>query len=269
MDDITIRALKTLKDVASIIAEDTRSYRILAARHGIPNKPVYSLYKGNESARVEQILPDLQGGLEAALVSECGTPAVYDPGALLVRRCLESGVSVVPIPGPSSLTALLSVAGIFSGDIVFLAFLPKKHPVKEIIRVLESRSVAVFFEHPRRFHKTIKELYVQAGSSRMVLGREMTKHFEEIWSGTVDDAKTKFEGRVLKGEIAVMVEPPAGRLDRTADEIQMDQQRLRETLLLSKNANVPLSSAVRQIAREMGLPKRDVYALALKVWESE
>ena len=207
LEDITLRALKILKEVEAVIAEDTRTFRKLSLRHSLPPKPVYSLYQGNESARVEQLLPRLQAGLEAALVTESGTPAVSDPGALLVRRCLESAVRVVPIPGPSALTAALSIAGVFAGRVTFVGFLSRKNPALDLLEILHSGSAAVFFEHPGRLARTIAQVSEAAPGARLVIGRELTKQFEEVWSGTAADAAGAFAARTVKGEGVVGAEP--------------------------------------------------------------
>ncbi len=264
MDDITLRALKTLREADAIVAEDTRTYRKLSTRHGIPNKPVYSLYKGNESARVENLLPKLQEGLNAALVSESGTPAVSDPGALLVRRCLESAVPVIPIPGPSSLTAILSVAGIFSDRVTFFGFLSKKKSIKQIVETVESGGAAVFFENPRRLVPTLEQLSSALPEARLVIGRELTKRFEEIWSGRLDAGVAAFEKRNLKGEIAVVIEPGSSS-GRKSDAVP-DFREARTALSKLREANISLSTAVRQVARELSLSRRALYAEALKLY---
>lgn len=264
MDDITLRALKTLREADAIVAEDTRTYRKLSTRHGIPNKPVYSLYKGNESARVDDLLPKLQEGLNAALVSESGTPAVSDPGALLVRRCLESGVAVVPVPGPSSLTAILSASGIFSERVTFFGFLSQRKSIKKIVETVKSDAAAVFFENPRRLVSTLEQLSSALPDARVVIGRELTKRFEEIWSGRLDAVAAAFEKRTLKGEIAVMVEP--GSSSERKEAAPPDFREARTALSQLREANISLSTAVRQVARELSLPRRALYAEALKLY---
>ena len=262
LDDMTIRAVDTLRKVEAIIAEDTRTYRKLSTRFSIPNKPVYSLYKGNESARTEQLLPKLLEGLEAALVSESGTPTVSDPGALLVRRCLDSGVRVVPIPGPSTLTALLSASGIFCPHFTFLGFLPDKKPVEAVVKALDAGNTVVFFENPRRMAAVLDQLAAAAPTARLVVGRELTKKFEEIWSCRAADAPEMFRLKSLKGEMAVVVEPDRG----AAADREPDLTNLRSSLSRFRNDSVPLATAVRRLADDFDLPRRRIYAEALKLY---
>ena len=270
MDDITLRALKTLQGADAIITEDTRTYRKLAERHAIPNKPVYSLYKGNESARVEQILPMLAEGLSAALVSESGTPAVSDPGALLVRRCLDAGIQVIPVPGPSTLTAAMSIAGIFSGPITFFGFLPKKNPAADVISALDGGATAVFFERPDRLPNTLRELAAGRPDTRLVVARELTKRFEEIWSARAADAARICEKKIAKGEVVVVAEPPAEN-NSAAREAGGEERmcKARETLSEFRNARVPLSTAARLAARFLGMPRRELYREALVVYSGK
>lgn len=263
MEDMTYRAVNTLRQVDAVVAEDTRTYRNLATRFSIPAKPVYSLYKGNESARADQLLPKLQDGLEAALISESGTPAVSDPGALLVRRCLESGVRVIPIPGPSTLTAILSVAGIFSTRVAFLGFLPKKNPIGDVVRTMEDGTPVVFFENARRAIRTFEDLAAAAPRARLVVGREMTKKFEEIWNGPAADAPAAFQKKTLKGELAVAVDPAPKPSSESGPAVDCAR-----ALALLKEENIPLSSAVRILSKQLGASRRVLYAEALKVWKT-
>lgn len=269
LDDISARAVRTLREADAIIAEDTRTYRKLATRHSIPNKTVYSLYKGNESGRVNQLLPMLQKGLNAALVSESGTPAVSDPGALLLRRCLDAHVPVVPIPGPSALTAILSISGIFSDKITFLGFLSKKNPAADILAAMKTGAAVVFFEHPRRLGRTLERLADAAPGVRLVIGRELTKRFEEIWSGRIEEAPAVFGKRLLKGEIVVVIEPPDSGGSKPSMADPDESLRARESILKLRAAKVPLSAAVRQVARDLNLPRRALYAEALKLYSGE
>ncbi|MBI4178261.1 16S rRNA (cytidine(1402)-2'-O)-methyltransferase [bacterium] len=265
LEDITGRALRILREVQAVIAEDTRTYRKLATRYGIPAKPLYSLYKGNESARARQILPKLQEGLEAALVSESGTPGVSDPGALLVRQCLEAGVRVVPIPGPSSITAVLSAAGIFAWPVVLFGFLSGKQTLDHVLQAVTAGQTAVFFEHPARLPKTLNLLSEKAPSLRAVIGRELTKHFEQIWAGPVSDAGKAFDARNLKGELVIALEPRPGEARRAAvSEENID--RARSALQELRDARMTLSSAVRKVGAEAGVPRKRLYDEALKIW---
>lgn len=216
MEDITLRAISTLREVEAIIAEDTRTYRTLAVRHAIPMKPVYSLYKGNESARVDHLMPKLREGSSAALVTESGTPAVSDPGALLVRRCLEDGIPVIPIPGPSALTCLLSVAGVFARRVTFFGFLSKKNSIRRVTETMNSGSAVILYEHPRRLAKTLGALALVLPGARVVVGREMTKRFEELWCGRIEDAAAKFSQAPVRGEVALILEPV--KPEKEADE---------------------------------------------------
>lgn len=207
LEDITLRALETLKRVDLVIAEDTRSYRVLAQRHGLPARRVYSLYKGNEPGRVKQVLPWLIGGMSAALVSENGTPALSDPGALLIQACVDQRIPIVPVPGPSALTAALSVCPHARLPVTFLGFLPKRAAdrVKALTPCLSAAGTAVFFENPGRLAASLACVAATFPRARVTVCRELTKLHEEIWSGDAAGARDEFGSRRVKGEVTVLV----------------------------------------------------------------
>jgi 16S rRNA (cytidine1402-2'-O)-methyltransferase len=209
LDDITIRAIKVLGSVDLIACEDTRKSGILL-RHVNVKASTISLHKFSEAQRITTILTKLDQGKDVALISDAGTPAVSDPGSRLVHAARESGYLVVPIPGPSSITAALSVAGLDCSTFVYLGFAPKKdaqlkHFIKEIS---EKQSACVFFESPARVIKTLRVAAEILGSRPMLLMRELTKLHEEILSGTSVSILTDLEQRPsIKGEVVIVVEP--------------------------------------------------------------
>lgn len=263
LQDMTARAIATLKQVDAIIAEDTRSYQVLAGCYGIPAKPVYSLYRGNESGRVEQLLPKLREGLNAALVSESGTPGVSDPGALLVRQCLENAVPVVPVPGPSALTAALSAAGVFAGHVLFLGFLPKKKPAEPVLRALKQGDAAVFYENAGRLAATLAAIASDAPQSRVIITRELTKIHEEIWAGDAVRAAADWKERNIKGEVTVVVEP-APRDDSPDEQNNTAMDGARKAIGCMKSCGVPMSDAVRKAAQAFGVSRKELYAEELE-----
>ncbi len=264
MEDITLRGVSTLKRVQAVIAEDTRSYRKLAVRLDIPAKPVFSLYKGNESARVDHLIPKLKEGLEAALVSESGTPAVSDPGALLVRRCHESGIRVIPVPGASAVAAILSVAGHFCDRVTFFGFLSKRNRIDDAARELSQGAAVIFFDHPARIFRSLEAFADRGIPLRAVMGRELTKLHEEIVSGTLPDLIAALRGRALKGEIVVLLEPVRGPVSLPEE---LERQSQGEDLLRQFHKdNLSLSDSVKVAARQTSLPRRRLYAQALKIW---
>ena len=214
--DITIRALEILERVPLVLAEDTRQARKL-----------FSLYPESEFAaqvlrldehvvgdRLAKVVDQIADGADAALISDAGTPQVSDPGHLLIQESLKRGIAIVPIPGPSAATALMSVADFPIQPMVFYGFLPKKKGRETSLKRLKEMSgkygvaSVLIYESPERVVRTLTDLQTQFGSeTHVVVGRELTKQYEEIWHGSVAQALTHFD--TPRGEFAILVQLPA------------------------------------------------------------
>ncbi len=207
LEDISARALRVLGEVDLIAAEDTRTTRKLLTRYGL-RVPMVSLFDANVRRRVPALLAELDAGKSIALVSEAGTPLISDPGAQLVRAAAEAGHTVTPIPGPTAIAALLSVAGLPADKFTFLGFLPRRAGQRR--RLLEEVAglswPIVLYESPHRIIATLEALGEVLGDREVVIGREMTKLHEEIFRGTVLEAVEHFQKP--RGEFTVVV---AGR----------------------------------------------------------
>ena len=204
LEDISARALRILGEVDLIAAEDTRTTRKLLTRYGLHVRMV-SLFDANVRRRIPQLLRELDEGKQIALVSEAGTPVISDPGALLVRATAEAGHTVTPIPGPTAIAALLSVAGMPADKFTFLGFLPRKAGQRR--KLIESIAMqswpTVFYESPHRIIATLEALRETLGDRNIVIGREMTKLHEEIFRGTLTEAIEHFQKP--RGEFTVAV----------------------------------------------------------------
>ena len=194
LEDISARALRILGEVDLIAAEDTRTTRKLLTRYGLHVRMV-SLFDANVRRRIPQLLKELEEGKQVALVSEAGTPVISDPGALLVRATAEAGHTVTPIPGPTAIAALLSVAGMPADKFTFLGFLPRKAGQRRrlIESIAEQPWTTVFYESPHRIIATLEALHEVLGDRETVIGREMTKLHEEIFRGTLSEAIEHFQ----------------------------------------------------------------------------
>lgn len=204
LDDITLRAIKTLKEVDFVICEDTRRTKILLDYYKI-NKPLISYHQHSKIMRIEEIIAKIESGKSGAMVSDAGTPGVADPGGLLVQEAIKAKIDVRPIPGVSAVTAIISVSGWNTDKFLFLGYLPKKKGRQKLLNTLkEENRVVVIFESPERIERTIKELYDKFGSGwEIVIGRELTKIFEEIIRGKLDEAFGKIEKINKKGEFVI------------------------------------------------------------------
>ena len=196
LEDISARALRVLGEVELIAAEDTRTTRKLLTRYGL-RVPMLSLFDANVRRRVPQLLAELDAGKSIALVSEAGTPVISDPGAQLVKAAAEAGHIVTPIPGPTAIAALLSVAGLPADKFTFLGFPPRKAGQRRrmIEAISEQEWPTVLYESPHRIIATLEALREVLGDREVVIGREMTKLHEEIFRGTLSEPSTTFRSR--------------------------------------------------------------------------
>lgn len=215
MDDLTLRALATLQSVEVILCEDTRHTRALLARHGIA-AATESYHEHNEVQKTPGIVTRLEEGASMALVSDAGTPTVSDPGYRLLNALRGTGVNVIPIPGASSVTTLLSVSGLPTDRFVFEGFLPVKKGKRQrrLDELAAEPRTIVLFESPHRIARTLAECLATWGDRPACLGRELTKKFEEIRRAPLSDLVAHVQGRTVKGEITLAV----GGQVRTADE---------------------------------------------------
>ena len=203
--DITYRAVDTLNSVDFIFAEDTRVSKKLLNHYNI-DKKIYSYHDHSKDSEVEKLTNLLESGNDVALISDAGTPTVSDPGYRLIRECVKKGVDIVPIPGPSAVTAALSVAGLPSDSFTFVGFLPqKKGRIKKIEQLSEINNTIILFESPHRLQKTLNQLFEILGNRQVAIGRELTKLYEEIIRGNLKDVIQEFSKKSVKGEIVIMI----------------------------------------------------------------
>lgn len=207
LEDITMRALRLLKEVDFILAEDTRTSGVLLKHFGIETK-MFSHHKFNEHSTLSVIVRRLQSGETAALISDAGTPAISDPGFLIVRACLEAGIEVECLPGATAFVPALVVSGLANDRFCFEGFLPQKkgrHTRLELLRD-ETRTM-IFYESPFRLVKTLEQLAEVCGADRKAsVSREISKLHEENKTGTLAELVQYFKSKVVKGEIVIVVD---------------------------------------------------------------
>jgi len=205
-EDITLRALRILKEVDLIAAEDTRHTSLLLRHFGIQT-PLTSYFEGNELKKKEFILSKLRQGNLIALVSDAGTPGISDPGFRLIQTAIENQIPIVPIPGPSAVIAALSVSGLPTDAFLFKGFLPHKSKKKrDLLKQLEDvRETLIFYESPHRLSETLNDILDILGNREIALTRELTKIYEEVLRGKVSEIQTQMGERKLKGEITLVI----------------------------------------------------------------
>ena len=261
LEDLSMRAARVLAQVDIIAAEDTRRTRILLRHLAVTAPKLVSLHEHNETQRVQSLVDKLQSGLAIALVSDAGTPLISDPGYRLVRAASEQKINIVSVPGPSAITAALSVSGLATDRFVFEGFLPQRSAARQARLqelVNESRTL-VFFESPRRIDSCMQDLCIGFGDFReAAICRELTKRFESVMRGSLGELRDQLaamdEG--LKGEIVVLV---AGAQDRP------ESSAIDEELLLGLLAQALPPRAASEIAAKLtGKRKNDLYQEILR-----
>tara|TARA_Y100001970_G_C14251415_1_gene872149 strand:+ start:4033 stop:4884 length:852 start_codon:yes stop_codon:yes gene_type:complete len=258
LEDITLRALRVLKEVDLIAAEDTRRTKKLLTHFEITTK-ITSYFEHNKFSKIDKILESLHLG-DVALVSDSGMPTISDPGYRIVHASLELGYEVVCIPGASAVLAAVAVSGLPTDAFVYLGFLPRKTLDRK--RTLHNNATdtrtLIFFESPHRLLDCLIDVHRELGDRHIVIAREMTKIHEEIYRGNVIDAITHFEQGLIRGECTVVV---SGNISLEHEKWQADR-----VLLHLNNAihtGQTLSSASREIAKKSGWTRQEVYGLKL------
>ena len=205
LEDITLRAISTLQNVDLILAEDTRNSKKLLSAHNI-NTKMMSYHEHSNEKETKRIISLLLDGKNLALISDAGTPTISDPGYGLIRDCIKEEIKIIPIPGASAITTAMSVSGLPSDSFTFFGFLPqKKGRIKKIKELLNVDNTIILFESPFRLEKTLNQLKEYLGNRSVVIGRELTKLYEEIIRGNLDDVIKYFSKSKVKGEIVIMI----------------------------------------------------------------
>lgn len=256
LEDITLRALRILREVDVIACEDTRQTQKLLAHYDI-HKPLISYHEHNEPVRAAEIVERLERGESVALVTDAGTPLISDPGYRVVSAAVANGFTVVPVPGASALLAAITGSGLPVSEFRFIGFLPAKAGARR--RALEelagSRATIVAYESPHRILESLADMSEALGSRRLVLARELTKIHEEFLRGTAGEIRERLAARgSIKGEITVLIAPSPGQ-----NEIE---DPAREIARLEEEEGLSRMEAIKSVAKRTGVPKREVYRLA-------
>ncbi|HTS77518.1 MAG TPA: 16S rRNA (cytidine(1402)-2'-O)-methyltransferase [Bryobacteraceae bacterium] len=255
LEDITVRAIRTLREADRIACEDTRQTRKLLDHFGI-SKPMLSYHEHNEAARASELVAMLQAGENIALVSDAGTPLISDPGYRLVAAAIDAGISVVPIPGPSAVIAALSASGLPTDAFRFGGFLPAKRSARRKLldQLKPESSTLIFYEAPHRIVETLDDIVDVLGARRIAIARELTKMHEEILRGTAAELRDQLKGRSsIRGEITLLIGKPEAAV--------LDETPVAEAVHELEHRGVARMDAIKQVAKARGLSKREVYRI--------
>jgi 16S rRNA (cytidine1402-2'-O)-methyltransferase len=256
LEDVTLRALKILKDVDMIAAENTRQTRGFCSHYNIKTRLI-SYHQHNQRSRGPELIERLKKGSDIALVTSAGTPSISDPGSLLVNMALGNGIRVSPIPGPSAAIAALSVSGLHVDRFLFLGFLSNKtgKRKKELRDLAHEQRCMVFYEAPHRIKAMLKDMNEVLGDRYVVILRELTKIYEEIKRGTVSLILKELDDHILKGEFTVVL---AGA-EKKEDEDFVDN-KIRDTIKrLLRERKMGVKQIATRLSKEFGLNYRTVY----------
>ena len=257
LEDITLRALRVLKEVDVIAAEDTRHSLKLLNHYSI-SKPLISYWGEKEKVKAEETLQLLNSGKTVALITDAGTPGISDPGNILIRKAIEEGIKVVPIPGPTAVIAALSIAGFSTDAFIFRGFLPIK--VSQRLRELKGLSLdprtIVLYEAPHRIIETLADIKETFDDRRVVVIKEITKFYEEIFRGTAAVILELLESSKIAGEYVIVIE------GRPVEKLNTTEDALTEVKTLMKRG-LRRKEAVKKIAEEYGISKKELYDKSL------
>jgi 16S rRNA (cytidine1402-2'-O)-methyltransferase len=257
LEDITLRALRVLREVSLVAAEDTRTTRKLLARYEITT-PLTSYHEHNKLAKLDAIFEALAAG-DVALVSDAGTPGVSDPGYELIQAALERGITVVPLPGPSAVITALVASGLPTDRFTFVGFLPRKSKaLRDALTTLATEpGTIIAYESPHRLAATLAAIHEVLGDRPVAVARELTKLYEEVQRGPVSEVLAHYREHPPKGEITLVL---GGAVE--ADQ-PWDEGQVRAALQDRLAAGEARSAAARAVAEESGWQRRDVYGLDL------
>lgn len=265
LEDITLRALRVLKEVDVIACEDTRHTRRLLDHFGI-SKPTISYHEHNEQTRAAELVARLLGGASIALVSDAGTPGISDPAYRVVTAAIENGVTIVPVPGATALIAALIAAGLPTDAFFFAGFLPPKKGARrarlEALRI--NQTTLVFYEAPHRIRETLTDAQQVLGNRPAALARELTKLHEQFLRGTLEQLRAHFAQHEPRGEMVLVI---AGNADDNLTPVATGS--INEQIEgLMRDAGLSRNEAIKQAARTRSLSKRAAYQLMLEEKES-
>ena len=267
LEDITLRALRVLKEVDVIACEDTRHTRKLLDHFGI-SKPTVSYHEHNEQSRAQELTARLLSGASIALVTDAGTPGISDPAYRIVSATIDAGISVIPIPGATAMIAGLIASGLPTDAFLFVGFLPAKRQARraKLIELQSVRETIVCYEAPHRIKETLSEAREVLGNRQASLAREITKLYEQFMRGTLAEISAQLQGSEPRGEMTLVIAGASKEENLTLQNNSSINDQLEQ---LMKDTGLSRNDAMKQLARIRGVSKKEIYSLLLKEKEAE
>ncbi len=265
LEDITLRVLRVLREADLIAAEDTRTSGVLLSHFDI-HTPLTSYHKFNEEDKAPELVGRLLSGVNIALITDAGTPAISDPGEHLVRLCIESGVPVTSLPGPSAVITALTISGLSTRRFVFEGFLPadRKERAERLAALRNEDRTAVIYEAPHRLKKTLAELADQVGADRpLAMTRELTKKFETVVRGTVAECLRDTEVHEPRGEYVLILGGRPGEELAQEKAAAWENMSVADHVAMYEEQGLPRKEAMRRAAADRGTSRREIYQALL------
>lgn len=266
LEDITFRVIRTLQEVDLIAAEDTRN-SIKLLNHFNIKTPMTSYHEYNKVEKAENLVAQMQAGKNIALITDAGTPAISDPGEVLVQKCQEAGIVVTSLPGPAACITALTLSGLSTRRFCFEGFLPAdKKERKAVLEDLKEESrTMILYEAPHHLRGTLKELQEILGNRRITLCRELTKKFETIFPTTLDEALEYYETNAPRGEYVLVLEGKSHQQKTEEKQAMLSEIPIEEHMKMYEDKGIDRKEAMKLVAKERGISKRDVYNYLLSL----
>ena len=260
LEDMTFRVIRTLKEVDLIAAEDTRN-SIKLLNHFEIKTPMTSYHEYNKIEKGRKLVEKLQSGMNIALITDAGTPGISDPGEELVKMCYEAGIEVTSLPGAAACITALPLSGLSTRRFAFEAFLPSdKREKQAILKELENETrTIIMYEAPHRLLRTLQELFENLGNRRITVCRELTKKHETAFATTLEEAVAYYEANEPKGECVLVIEGKSREELRQEEVAKWEEMSLEEHMEHYLSQGMEKKDAMKQVAKDRGISKRDVY----------
>lgn len=264
LQDMTPRVLDTLKNVDLIAAEDTRNSRKLMTHFEI-STPMTSYHEYNKVEKAYTLIEKLTAGQDIALITDAGTPAISDPGEVLVKMCHEAGIPVTSLPGPAALITALTLSGLSTRRFCFEGFLPPDKKERKVIleELKEESRTIILYEAPHHLKATLQELYDAVGERKITLCRELTKKFETVFPTTLKNALQYYEENEPRGEYVLVMEGKSLSQKKQEQQESFAQMPIEEHMKIYEEQGIDHKEAMKLVAKERGISKRDVYQYLL------
>ncbi len=265
LEDITLRVLRTLKNVDLIAAEDTRNTLKLLNHFDI-HKPMTSYHEHNKYEKADELIGHLLRGESIAVVTDAGTPAISDPGEILAAKCMEQGIRVTSLPGACALITGLTMSGMPARRFCFEGFLPtdKKERAHVLERLREEERTTILYEAPHHLRATLKELEEALGDRKIVLCRELTKKFEEAKALSLSEAREYYESNDPRGEYVLVLSGADPEEQKRKEEAVWKTMSIGEHMAYYESQGTDRKEAMKLVARDRGVPKREIYRALIK-----